>query len=379
MKTYDISITDIANFDNLYCAFENAIKGKKYRDEVLMFSQAVGENLIVLLNEIEYEIYEVGPYSIFYVTRPKKRMVMALQFRDRVVQWAIYRQVFPLFDRGFIFDSYACRKGKGAHAAIDRLQYWMRQCDRREKPYFSLKMDISKYFYRIDHAILLEIMERKISDPKIMRLLGTIINSETQRFGLPQGMSPEDVPAELRLADVGVPIGNLTSQMFANIYLDRLDQHAKHTLKLHYYIRYMDDIIILGEDKKDLAQTWADIAAFLEDELNLQLNQKTSIQPLKQGVEFVGMRVWPTHRKLRRSTAKGIKRHLADLLEQYKAGRVSADTLARAIDSYKGVLKHCNSYGLRKKLNQIYARLMASEKATEASSKEENHGNSETR
>lgn len=378
MKPCKITLGDIADYDNLYFAYQSAIKGKRYRDDVLKFSQALGENLIVLLNEIEHEIYQVGPYSVFYVTKPKKRMIMALQFRDRVVQWAIYRQIFPLFDRGFIFDSYACRKDKGAHAAIDRLQYWMRQCDRKPGKWYSLKMDISKFFYRVNHEIMLEILGRKIGDPKLMRLLATIINSETQYFGLPAGMSPEEVPPEQRLADVGIPIGNLTSQMFANIYLDRLDQHAKHVLGVRHYIRYMDDVIILGPDKKALAQLWADIEAFLADRLDLQLNHKTSIQPLSQGVEFVGMRVWPTHRKLRRSTAKGIKRHLADLLERYKAGAVSAETLGRAIDSYKGVLKHCNSYGLRKKLNQIYARLMAPVGA-KTDGKEEHHGNLETR
>lgn len=378
MKPYKVTISDIANYDNLYFAYQSAIKGKRYRDDVLNFSQALGENLIVLLKEIEQEVYQVGPYSVFYVTRPKKRMIMALQFRDRVVQWAIYRQINPLFDKGFIFDSYACRKEKGSHTALDRLQYWMRQCDRRPGQWYSLKMDISKFFYRVNHEILLEILGRKIHDPKLMRLLATIINSETQRFGLPAGMSPEDVPPERRLADVGIPIGNLTSQMFANIYLDQLDQYAKHVLGVRYFTRYADDILILGQDKKDLARLWEKIELFLGDRLALQLNSKTSIQPLKQGVEFIGMRVWPTHRKLRKSTAKGIKRHLAELLEGYKAGMVSAETLGRAIDSYKGVLKHCNSYGLRKKLNQIYARLMAQDSA-EAGSKEEHHGNLETR
>lgn len=370
MKSYDITISDIANYDNLYFAYQSAAKGKRYRDDVLNFSQALGENLIVLLVEIEQEVYQVGTYSVFYVTRPKRRMIMALKFRDRVVQWAIYRQIFPLFDKGFIFDSYACRKDKGAHAALDRLQYWMRQCDRRTGEWYSLKMDISKFFYRVNHEILLDILGRKIKDPALMRLLATIINSETQLFGLPAGTNPEDVPPEERLADVGIPIGNLTSQMFANIYLDRLDQHAKHVLKVHYYIRYMDDIIILGPDKKALAQLWAEIEVFLEDALELQLNSKTSIQPLKQGVEFVGMRVWPTHRKLRKSTARAIKRHLIDLLEQYKAGTVSAETLHRAIDSYKGVLKHCNSYGLRKKLNQIYARLIHMESEQQGGKKQ---------
>lgn len=356
MKTYKNLFNQIATFENLMAAHNSATKGKRYRDEVLLFCTLLAENLLTLLDELQAGSYQVGHYNVFYVTSPVRRMVMALQYRDRVVQWAIYRVVYPIFDRGFIHDSYACRKGKGSHAALDRLQYWMRLCDRKPGKWYSLKLDIAKYFYRVDHAILLEVLGRKIKDKRLMALLAQIINCETQHFGLPVGMGPDEVPPENRLEDTGIPIGNLTSQMFANIFLDVLDQYCKHVLHLHFYIRYMDDIIILGSSKEELAAIRDSIATFLERELNLRLNHKTSIQPLSHGVEFVGVFVWPTHRRMRRNTVRGIKRRLGEALRDYKAGVIDEARLDRTINSYKGLLKHCDCATLKAKLNQIYGR-----------------------
>ena len=290
MKTYKNIFVQVVAFDNLMLAHYHASKGKKHRDEVLIFEQRKAEYCIILENRLVKQTYKVGSYRIFWIRRPVLRMAMALHYPDRVVQWGIYQVVFPIFDKGFISDSYACRKGKGAHAALDQLQYWMRQAD-RGGPAYTLKLDVSKYFYRIDHEILLKILNRKIADPRMMWLFRVILHSDQTKFGLPEGMSADEVPPECRLEDTGVPIGNLTSQMFANIYLDVLDQYVKHTLHIHWYIRYMDDIIIIGHDKQELAHIRDEIAAFLRRELNLALNHKTSIQPLKQGVEFVGVRV----------------------------------------------------------------------------------------
>ncbi|MGB9825791.1 MAG: reverse transcriptase domain-containing protein, partial [Desulfofundulus sp.] len=170
---------------------------------------------------------------------PKKRLIMALPFRDRVVQWAIYRVINPLLDRQFIYDSYACRVGKGTHKAADRLQYWLRYLDRRYPKVYVLKLDISKYFYRVDHAVLKGILRKKIADRDLLWLLDTIIDGDGQKFGIPLG--DHDFEFD-RLADIGMPIGNLTSQLFANLYLNEADQYAKHQLRLKYYIRYMDEV-----------------------------------------------------------------------------------------------------------------------------------------
>lgn len=153
---------------------------------------------------------------------------------------------------------------------------------------------------------------------------------------------------------MGMPIGNLTSQMFANLYLNELDKFAKHKLRLHYYIRYMDDIIILHPDKKYLAEVKNEIESFLNNELHLQLNNKTAIRPCSMGIEFVGFRIWATHRKLKTKTAKKIKSRVKYLIKAKESGKITKESFDRSIDSYKGILKHCNSYGMRQSLNEIF-------------------------
>lgn len=304
--------------------------------------------------------YRVGPYRPFYVTIPKLRLVMALQFRDRIVQHAIYRCMNPFYDRLFIEDSYACRRGKGSHKVADKLQYWLRQVSRKPGAgWYYLKLDISKYFYRVDHAILMDILKKRIEDERLLNLLNIIINSEDTAFGLPAGMKPEECPEELWRTDCGMPIGNLTSQMFANIYLNELDQYAKHRMHIHYYIRYMDDIIILSGNKKELAAYREEIEAFLRDKLRLELNDKTAIRPIAVGVEFVGYRIYATHRKLKKSTARRIIRRVKALTAQLAASEISREEFNRVTASYKGILQHCSSYGLRRELNSIYKETMA--------------------
>lgn len=179
-------------------------------------------------------------------------------------------------------------------------------------------------------------------------------------------MSPEECPDDLWLDDVGMPIGNLTSQLFANIYLNELDQHCKHDLKTHYYLRYMDDVIILSSDKKQLAAYKEDIEEFLKDYLHLDLNNKTAIRPISCGVEFVGYRMWATHRKLKTQTARRIIRKMKTLSSRLADGTMSREDFNRRIASYRGILKYCDSYGLRKKLNEVYVNQTRREAAAES-------------
>lgn len=344
----------ICDYEELYQSHIEARKGKRYRDDILMFTDRLEENLIELQNELIWQSYEVGAYRPFYVREPKLRLVMALQYRDRVVQWAIYKQLYPFYDKTFIEDSYACRRGKGTHKAADRLQYWLRQVSRKPGDWYYLKLDISKYFYRVDHLVLLDILRRRIKDQRLMELLSRIINSEDTRFGLPAGFSPEECTEDMWLADVGMPIGNLTSQLFANIYLNELDQLCKHELRLHYYIRYMDDVIILSDDKRELAEIKDIIENFLHDNLHLDLNKKTAIRPVWTGIDFVGFRIWATHKKLKKQTARRMIRNVKRLCEAVQNGKTSKEELLRVAASYNGILGHCNSYGLRNKLNDIY-------------------------
>lgn len=346
----------IYDFENLFYAYKAAIKCKRYREDVMAFTDNLEGNLIELQNELIWDQYEVGRYNIFYVYEPKKRLIMSLLFKDRVAQHAIYRQLNPLIEKQFISDSYACRVGYGTHKAIDRLQYWLCQTERKPGKYYYLKLDVSKYFYRIDHEILKGILAKRIDDPPLLNLLAKIIDCEDTKFGLPMGADIGDVAFDEMLGDVGLPIGNLTSQMFANLYLNELDQFCKHKLKLRYYIRYMDDVIILHSDKKYLEKVKREIAAFLGNQLNLQLNKKTCIRPTSMGIEFVGFRVWSTHRKLRKKTAKKLKRRLHYLFHAYTVGEVDKETLDRSVASYRGILQHFDSYGLRQSLNDMYRR-----------------------
>ena len=354
MKTIKGLFGKIIDFENLYEAWDAARKGKRYRDEVMRFSSDLESNLIEIQNELIWGTYQVGRYRPFFVYEPKKRLVMALPFRDRVVQWAIYRQLFPLIEKGFIGDSYACRKGKGSHKAADRLQYWLRQTDRKPEKYYFLKLDVSKYFYRVDHAVLLDILRRKINDEELISLLGKIINCEETKFGLPVGCDPDAINPDEWLGNVGMPIGNLTSQMFANLYLNEVDQFAKHELRLHFYIRYMDDIIILHPDKRFLWEVKDKIEQFLNDNLHLQLNRKTTIRPCSMGIDFVGYRIWATHRLLKKSTARRAKERIGLLAAALETGEITQESFDRSVASYHGLTAHFDSGGFRHELNRIY-------------------------
>lgn len=341
----------IYDFDNIYNAYLNARKGKRFRTDALQFSSNLEENLIEIQNELIWKTYQVGKYNQFIITDPKRRLIMALCFKDRVVQWAVYRQLYPIFDKRFIYDSYGCRNGKGSLPAVKRLQYWLRQVDRREDKYYYLKLDISKFFYSINHDILINILRKTIADNDTIDLLKTIISSESN-VGLPDGFIADCYPADEAGEYSGLPIGNLTSQMFANVYLNELDQFCKHTLKTHYYIRYMDDIIILHKDKKHLNKIKNDIERFLNKRLGLCLNDKTAIRPVNMGIEFVGYRVWATHIKIRKKSIIRMKQRLNEVKSLYAKGLIDIDDVKATVASYFGFMKNCNSYNLRKKLSE---------------------------
>lgn len=346
MKRFKHLYEQIIDYENLWNAYLNARRGKRFRGEVLEFSANVEENLIQIQNELIYKSYQVGRYREFYVYEPKKRLIMALPFRDRVIQWAIHQVLEPLLDKQFILDSYACRKGLGTQKAVERLQYWMRGLERSHGRVYCLKLDMSKYFYRIDHDVLLNILRRKIKDDDLLWLLEIIIRSEETKFGIPLGDHGFEAD---RIEGMGMPIGNLTSQLFANLYLNEMDQYAKHELGLHHYIRYMDDIIILHESKEELWKVLEEVDIFLKFELKLQLNNKTSIRPISSGVEFVGYRTWTTHRKLKKPTVKKMKSRLNYLKRVFSRGEVNVDEIRSTLMSYLGLMKHADCYRLSKK------------------------------
>lgn len=338
---------EICSFENLYKAYLNARKNKRFRDEVLSFTNNLEEYLFDIQKDLINHTYKIGEYREFYIYEPKKRLVMALPFKDRVIQWAIYQVVNPMFSKGYTTDSYACIEGRGTHQAVQRLHYWLKQVNRKPNKWYYLKLDIAKYFYRIDHEVIINILRKKIKDKQLMSLFENIINSETP-FGLE--LSIYDPALSGRVTHCGMPIGNLTSQMFANIYLNELDQYIKRELKIHYYIRYMDDVIILADDKAKLHEYKHLIDTFLQERLKLSLNNKTAIRPITLGIEFLGYKLWATHIKLRKSTALKMKRRLNGVKKAYFKGKIQLSDVQATVNSYMGMLKYCNSYNLRNKI-----------------------------
>ena len=341
----------IFSMENLYGALEDASRGRRYQSDVLDFNSDAWDNLKDLREEVISGSYRIEKYYIFYIHEPKLRMIMSIAFKHRIVQWAIYRVINPVLVPGYIEDSYGCIPGRGSLSAMKKLKYWLEFVSRKEgENWFYLKLDISKYFYRVSHRILKKVLAKKIKDERLLELLYGIIDCKHTPFGLPPGKKPEEVPLEERLFDVGMPIGNLLSQMFANIYLDMLDQFCKRVLCIRYYIRYMDDVIILSCDKVQLRE-WKDrIGEFLETELELNLNNKTCIRPIGQGIEFVGYRVWADRVVLRKSTTLRIKRSLSGVRRLYENGRMPLEKVTEIFTCYIGMLKHTDSQALIDKL-----------------------------
>ncbi len=352
-NVYDL----IFSMKNLYEAYEDAARGRRYQKDVLAYSFDTWSLLRELRERVLSGNYEIEQYFIFYIYEPKKRMIMSIGFEHRIVQWAIYRVINPMLVRGYITDTYGCIPGRGGLSAMQRLKGWITYVGRKEDTWYYLKLDISKYFYRISHRVLKKILVKKIKDERLLDVLFIIIDCKHTPFGLPPGKSPGDVPLEERLFDVGMPIGNLLSQMFANIYLDALDQFCKRVLGIKYYIRYMDDVIILNNSKVQLRH-WKDaISTFLEAELELQLNQKTCIRPVSQGIEFVGYRIWENHVVLRKSTTLRIKRSLKGIRKKYRDYEIPFERATDTFISYIGMLKHTDSEAL---LNKLYADMVLS-------------------
>ena len=256
----------IYSWENLLNAYHEAASEKWYRSDVLAFSARLEENLIEIQNSLIWRTYKVGRYREFYVSEPKRRLIMALSFPDRVVQWAVYLQVNKELDNGMIYHSYGRRVGKGTTRAADRLQYWATLVDRKPGPsWHYLKLDISKYFYRVDHKVLLGILRRKYpNEDGFLWLMETIISCDHTPFGLPPGKTADEVPPSERLFEVGMPIGNLTSQLLANVCLNELDQYIKHELKAHFYERYMDDMALLHPDAAVLNEWRVKIEDYLK-------------------------------------------------------------------------------------------------------------------
>ncbi len=322
-------------------AYLKARKAKRYRGEILQFSFNLEQEILKLSRELESFSYRHGQYRHFIVEDAKRREISAAPFRDRVVHHAIHSVIEPIFDRGFISDSYAVRSGKGTHRAVDRLQQFWRQIYARGElvgghQLYVLSCDISKYFASIDHQILIDLIRRKISDQNLLWLSENIINST-------YGKSP----------GTGIPIGNLTSQLFANIYLDQLDQFIKHELGWRHYLRYMDDFLLLGTNKAKLWVIRELIREFLCNNLSIELNpNKSGVLATSIGIDWLGYRVYPNHKLLRGSSVRRFSNRTRAYQKRVVGGEISTVDLELSLRSWLAYAREANSHGLLTRLEE---------------------------
>lgn len=305
-------------------AYHKARKCKRYRPDVLEFEANREDNLFQAIEVLKDGTYQPGEYRVFKVWEPKERIIMALPFFDRVIQHMIVNFIEPIFEKRFLFHSYACRKEKGVHEASKTLSKWLYELEVVQgKKIYAIKGDIHHYFQSVSHDILKAEIRRYISDKALLKILDRIIDHN--------GIFPPGV---------GIPVGNLTSQLFANVYLNKLDQFVKHELKVKYYVRYMDDFIILSEDPAELRRLLAIIEEFLRRELRLELNPKTTILAAKNGINFVGYIHYKDHKKIR----KDARRRLTKLLKAFETGEVELEYFDRSIESRFGHMEHADTY-----------------------------------
>ena len=343
--------SEICSFDTLLRAERNVRNGKRYGRKELSFWANLEENIYRISESIKSLDFPPDCYTSFYVYEPKLRKIVSADYTTKIIQRAAYDVINPLVCKGFISDTYACIKGRGQLNAMKRLASWVDYVHESGDTWYYLKMDIEKFFYRIDHEILMKIIRKKISDKKALRLMEHYICEASSPFGLPLGVTnPMDIPEEDMLWDVGITIGGGLSHMYGNMYLDPADQLAKRELGIQKYIRLMDDSVILHRDKEKLHQYKKEFSDFFGDVLHLRLNGKTAIRPINQVMELVGYRIWPHKVRLRKSTSLRMKRRLKRVQDDYRDYRLSFEKANDTVMSYAALMKHCDCEALKKKI-----------------------------
>lgn len=316
--------------ENLYQAAYMASKGRRYKDTAADFNFCLEREIDCLWRELSKKTYCHGKYRTFVIYEPKERRIAASPFRDRVVHHAVHNAIEPFIDKEFIYDSYACRKGKGTHKAVGRAQSFLRVNE------FCLHGDIKKYFPSIDHEILKKLIEKKIEDKNLLWLIGKIIDSARQVTGG---------------KDKGLPLGNLTSQFFANLYLNELDCFVKSELKCFYYVRYMDDFLVFDNIKEELQGIKNKIRIFLEGTLNLNMHEgKSQIYKVSGGVKFLGFRIFKDYRRLASNNVRSFKKRLKKFSYLLNRGRIEEGEIKDSIRCWVAHSKHADTRTLRFKM-----------------------------
>lgn len=340
------------DYETLYGGYLLARRGKRFKDQVLQYTSNLEENLIDAQNNLIWKSYEVGQAHQFYEYFPKKRIIYALPFADRVINCAAYNTLIPIYQKSYYEHSYGSIAGKGPIKAAKQLQYWIRLVGNKPEPWVLVKCDVAKFFFRIPFEVQMRELMRPIDDPQMEWFLDTALRGNGQAFGLP--LDVVDVALCDRVAGIGMPVGSLLSQTTANVVMNRTDQFMKRELHVPYYMRYMDDMIFLVPRKAEAHEILRALSEFLQSELGLNLNNKTAIMKPDAGVEFVGKRIWPEKMELRRSTSLYMKRHLNYIREHYASGELDLDYATSVIRSYLGMMSHCNNDALIEKVLADY-------------------------
>jgi len=342
MKTYKQLYPRIYEFENLYLAYRKARKGKRNRRDVAAFEFNLEFELPQLQEDLASETYRPGPYRHFTLYERKPRRISAAPFRDRVIHHALCNVIEPIWEARFIHDSYACRVGKGTHAALDRCTHFARRF-----PY-ALQGDIVQFFPSVDHAILYDLLARRVACRPTLRLIERIIASGTgiHTAGWEMQWFPgDDLLAATRSR--GLPIGNQTSQFWANVYLHELDQFVKQTLRCATYLRYCDDFVLFADAKPTLHRWRREIGDFLVA-LRLQLHpRKSVVYPTANGIPFLGFQVFSDHRRLRRDNGVYFERRLKRMLRSFAAGRMTRDELDASARGWFAHAAHGDTWRLR--------------------------------
>jgi RNA-directed DNA polymerase len=340
MKRHGNLWPTLTSFEHLLRASEIAKRGKRFRPAVARYEFHLEQELLKLQETLQNKTYQPGNYRSFYIYEPKKRLISAAPYRDRIVHHALTGMLEPIFEPTFISDSYACRKGKGTHAAADRCQQFARRFR------YVFKADIRKFFPSLDHEILKHQIARKIKDKNVLWLAGLIIDSSNPQEEVQHYFPGDDLfkPGKRRR---GIPIGNQTSQFFANVYLDPLDHFVKERLRFKGYVRYVDDFLLFSDDKRQLSEAREQIRQFLTV-LRLKLHpRKNTIFPVKEGIRFLGYRVFPTHRLLVKENVWRFLRRVRRMQKDYGDRKTTLPEIKQRLMSWSGHARQADTHRLR--------------------------------
>ncbi len=338
-----IAFEHVSRWSNLLLAWRKAAKGKRSKNTCAGFEYMLADQLLTLQQELQSGRYRPGRYTHFYIHEPKRRKISAAPFRDRVVHHALCNVIEPVFEQLFIADSYANRKNKGTHKAIDRLQSFCQQNT------YVLQLDIVKHFPSLDHTILYETLSKQISDPKILQLIQIIINSGKNIFEQDVNLQSDNLESSFRCARFrGLPIGNLTSQFWSNCYLHPLDLFIKRELGCRHYLRYVDDFALFSDSKKQLWQWKQEIRNKLTT-LRLGFHeQKAHVKPVSVGVPWLGFIIYPQYRRIKGRKANHTRRHLNKRYLAWQRGEISFAEFDASVQGWINHVRYADTWGLRK-------------------------------